>query len=264
MKLAWLTDVHLDHAASAERERLVGDVRDAGADAVLLGGDTATAVSLGAQLRMFRDRVGIPVYFVLGNHDCYGSSIAETRELAARLTASNEGLTWLGASDVVRLTERSALIGHDGWGDAGFGNVETRVRLNDFLMIKELRLPVRARLLAVLKQLGDEAGTHFRRVGIEAARTYDNIITLTHVPPFRQAAWHEGAESNADWLPFFACRAAGEALLDVMRDHPEKKMTVLCGHTHGGGRYEAAANIEVLTGPAVYGDPRIQRVIEVP
>jgi Icc protein len=263
MRLAWLTDVHLDHASAAERERLVQDVRAADAHAVLLGGDTATSASLGWHLRTFRDRVGIPVYFVLGNHDCYGSSIAETRELARKLTEAREDLTWMGAAGVIPFTERTALIGHDGWGDAGFGNPETKVMLNDFLMIQELRLPVRAKLLAALKQLGAEAGAHLRRVGGEAVKTADSIITLTHVPPFRQAAWHEGAESNADWLPFFACRAAGEALLEVMREHPEKRMTVLCGHTHGGGRYEAAANIEVLTGPAVYGEPKVQRVIEV-
>ena len=262
VRLAWLTDIHLDHASAAARERLIEDVRGAGADAVLLGGDTTTALTLKKNLLTMRDRIALPIYFVLGNHDCYGSSIAETRALAVRLTEAGEGLTWLGATGVTPLTERTALIGHDGWGDAGFGNPATKVRLNDFLMIKELRIP--AVRLAVLKALGEEAGAHLHRVGAEAVRTHDNMITLMHVPPFRQAAWHEGAESDAEWLPFFACKAAGEALMGVMRDHPEKRMTVLCGHTHGGGEFQAAANIEVWTGPAVYGEPMVQRIIEVP
>src|SRR5262245_5254933 len=139
MKLAWLTDIHLDHASSGVRETLYQSVRSSGADAVLLGGDTSTFPSLEQRLLELRDRGGLPVYFVLGNHDCYGGSIAAARALARRLTGAGKGLTWLGAADVLPLTERSALVGHDGWGDGGYGNAATTpIRLNDFLMIDEL------------------------------------------------------------------------------------------------------------------------------
>jgi hypothetical protein len=38
---------------------------------------------------------------------------------------------------------------------------------------------------------------------------------------------------------------------------------VLCGHTHSGGEVHVVENLRVVTGPAEYGKPEIQRVIEV-
>ena len=263
MRLAWGTDIHLDHARGPQRDELIGEIRASAADALLVGGDTASANSLGLQLRTLRQRTGLPVYFVLGNHDCYGSSIAATRALARRLHEEDPHLRWLNDAGVIPLTEKSALIGHDCWGDAGFGNPQSKVRLNDFLMIDELRPPKRELLLASLQALGSEAGTYLREVAADAATRFRSIITLVHVPPYREAAWHDGAVSNDEWLPFFACRAAGEALSDVMRAHPESRMTVLCGHTHGGGRIQPEANVEVITGAAEYGRPCIQKIIDV-
>ncbi len=48
-----------------------------------------------------------------------------------------------------------------------------------------------------------------------------------------------------------------------MKEHPTSKLTVLCGHTHGGGEFQAADNIRVLTGEAEYGKPRINGVLEI-
>jgi len=55
------------------------------------------------------------------------------------LSTSSRLLRWLPAAGIVRLTPTTALLGHDGWGDARLGNVDgTPVRLNDFVMIEEL------------------------------------------------------------------------------------------------------------------------------
>jgi Icc protein len=264
-RLAWLTDAHLDHASPAACEDLWSAIRASRADVLLLGGDTGTAETLERRLLEVRDRAGLPVYFVLGNHDCYGGSIAGARALARRLTAMDDGLTWMGAVDVVPLSDATALIGHDGWGDGGFGNaVTTPVVLNDFLLIDELRTPRRAELLRVLRELGEESAAHLRRTSVAAAEHYANLVVLMHVAPFRQAAWHEGRESDPDFLPFFVCRAAGEALVEVMERHRGATMTALCGHTHGGGRCSPMERLTVITGGAEYGVPALQPAIEVP
>jgi predicted MPP superfamily phosphohydrolase len=44
---------------------------------------------------------------------------------------------------------------------------------------------------------------------------------------------------------------------------PPDKLLVLCGHTHGGGELQVLENLRVVTGPAEYGKPVIQRIIEV-
>ena len=89
------------------------------------------------------------------------------------------------------------------------------------------------------------------------------VIVATHVPPFCEAAWHEGRPSSDDFLPFFACKAVGDVLLEAARSHPKCQILVLCGHTHDGGELQVLENLRVVTGPAEYGKPEIQQIIEV-
>ena len=84
------------------------------------------------------------------------------------------------------------------------------------------------------------------------------------MPPFREASWHAGAISAPDWLPFFSCQVVGEVLKATMQAHPDKELTVLCGHTHGSGRADVLPNLTVITGGAVYGNPKLQEPLEVP
>jgi hypothetical protein len=89
------------------------------------------------------------------------------------------------------------------------------------------------------------------------------FIVATHVPPFREAAWYQGRPLADDYLPFFSCKAAGDVLLNVAGSHPACRIVVLCGHTHGGGEVQVLENLRVVTGPAEYGRPEIQQVIDV-
>jgi predicted MPP superfamily phosphohydrolase len=49
----------------------------------------------------------------------------------------------------------------------------------------------------------------------------------------------------------------------VMLSHPQVRLLVLCGHTHSGGQFQAAANIDVLTGEARYGHPVVQQMLQI-
>ena len=71
-----------------------------------------------------------------------------------------------------------------------------------------------------------------------------------------------GRPSDDDWAPHFACKAVGDALLKVMAGRPAVRLTVLSGHTHGGGESDMAENIHVITGPAQYYRPVVQRIFE--
>ena len=83
----------------------------------------------------------------------------------------------------------------------------------------------------------------------------------THFPPFAEAAFHEGRISSPGYLPFFSNRCVGEAIPDVMPLHPSCQLTVLCGHTHGEGVYQAAPNVEVRVAGAECGKPAITNVL---
>lgn len=73
-----------------------------------------------------------------------------------------------------------------------------------------------------------------------------HVVVVTHVPPFRESAWHEGRPGDDDRVPWFACKATGEAIMACARDCPRTNFIVLCGHTHG----------------AEYGAPGVQRLFE--
>lgn len=259
MKIAWLTDPHLNFASIQKAEALMAEVRQWEAGALVVTGDIGEAPDLEGWLGLMSATAGAPVYFVLGNHDYYRSSIAEVRGHVRELCAEVDGLVWLTESDPVALTETVGLIGHDCWGDARSGDYEnTQVFLSDFMVIEDLRLQDRAELERRLKALGDEAAQHFRRVLPAALERFEHVVVATHVPPFVEAAWHEGNQSDDQWSPFFVCEAAGRVLREVMAEHPLRRMTVLCGHTHSAGDAWIAPNLHVRTGAAVYRKPALQ------
>jgi predicted MPP superfamily phosphohydrolase len=263
-RLAWLTDIHLNFVPPAEQERLWDEVLAARPDAVLLSGDVAEARDVAEYLRAMRDRLAVPILFVLGNHDFYGASIAEVRQRMAALVAEAPGLVYLTQSGPVEVAASVAVVGHDGWADARLGDWEhSDVVLNDYFLIRELAGLGRKRLRVRLEALADEAAAHARRVLPAALARAEEVYFVTHVPPYREAAWYQGRHSDDNWAPHFTSRAMGEALREIMAAHPQRRLTVLCGHTHGQGEAEILPNLRVLTGGAMYGQPEVQRVFEV-
>ncbi len=258
MHLAWLTDLHLNFVNRLV-EGLCRRIRDGGADAVLISGDIAEAPGVEAYLEFIGRRIDRPISFVLGNHDFYRSSIGKVRARVATFCAQSPRIHWLNRESVIELTPETGLIGHDGWADGRFGDYAgSDVLLNDYFLIEELAgLEPEARLER-LHALGDEAADHFRRVLPEALGRYRRVIALTHVPPFREACWHRGQISDDAWLPHFACKAVGDALVDVMSTHPDRELLVLCGHTHSSGEARILPNLRVFTGGAEYGRPGIE------
>src|SRR5262249_45660812 len=261
---AWVTDPHLNFVDRPVREAFYASITETNADAVLLGGDTGEAPDFALFLNELDTRLGLSVYFVLGNHDFYRGSIVSVRAKAHVLCRAVPNLCWLNEAGVVPLTETACLVGHDGWGDARCGDPRgSTVLLNDWFLIGEfIGLGLDERI-AKLHALGDEAAAHFRAVLPEALSRFPEVLVLTHVPPFRDACWHEGRISNDEWLPHFTCKAVGEALAEAMAGHPDRRMTVLCGHTHSPGEAHVLPNLKVLTGRARYGEPLVQRVMEV-
>lgn len=266
MKLAWLTDIHLNFLRPAALEAFLASLADIEADAFLLGGDIGEANDVALFLNQIDTAVQRPVYTVLGNHDFYRGTIAGVRAKVRQLSAALPNLHYLPDAGVMPITDTSCLVGHDGWGDGRLGDYfGSDVMLNDFGLIGEFGgfWEPKPERLAKLHALGDEAAAHLRAVLSDALTRFRHVIVLTYVPPFREACWHEGKLSDDNWLPFFTCKAVGDVLEEAMRNTPDRRMTVLCGHTHGSGEADILPNLRVLTGGAVYGKPSVQRVIEV-
>lgn len=275
MRLAWGTDLHLNFATEAQALALCAQARAAGAAGLVLTGDLAEAPSVEGWLTRLADALGLPLWFVLGNHDYYHGSIAGLR---ARLPALR-GAQWLGGGAVVALTPHTALVGVDGWGDGRLGDLraEVAVLLNDFLLIEELRAAAFAGgsgrprrdglrwepLLEALRALGEAEAQVLRAALEQALAQHEDVLVLTHVPPFAEASFHEQGLSDPPWMPHFTCHATGEVLRALARAHPRRRLRVLCGHTHTAGRVQVLPNLEVLAGGARYRDPRLQGLVEV-
>jgi len=265
VKLAWLTDLHLD---CVDRDEDVvafcNQVAATGADAVLIGGDVALATTIERSLTLIESALERPIYFVLGNHDFYGGSIAGVRDAVRALSRRSRWLRWLPDAGCVPLGDRTGLVGHDSYADGRLGHgARSELMLNDFFCIEDFQGKTPSEWYERLAALGDEAAAYFRETLPTALDRYEHVVVLTHVPPFREACWHLGRISDDEGLPLFACKAVGEALVEVMQRRPDRRATVLCGHTHSPGVAQILPTLEVRTGHARYGAPCIQDVIEV-
>lgn len=262
-RVAWLTDLHFDFVSPSEIEDFLCRVVSYGPDAVLFGGDLAESHSVGEHLLRIARALGRPVYFVLGNHDFYGGSIRGVRAAIRELCRHSPHLQYLTDGGVYELAPGVGLVGHDGWADGRIGDYDrSDVMLNDYLLIEELAGYDRAARRPQLELLGDEAAASIRRSLPEALAKYPEVYLLTHVPPLREACWHEGHISDDDWAPHFTCKAMGDAILAIMAQHPDRRLTVLCGHTHSNGVCYPLNNVTIYTGKAIYGMPGLQRVFE--
>ncbi len=91
-RLAWATDIHLDFVNDQQVEALCKEITKIEPHAALLSGDIGNALSLEKYLLKLAGRLEKSIYFVLGNHDYYGSSIAAVREKVQVLSQDNPWL----------------------------------------------------------------------------------------------------------------------------------------------------------------------------
>lgn len=259
LTLAWLSDIHLDFLEQPQVEAFLGTLVAAPVDAWLVSGDIGTATSLASYLDQLDRIVDRPVFFTLGNHDFYEGSLSGVAVQVRELCRNASRLVWLTEAGPQCLNNDVAIVGDDSWGDGRFGDAEgTEILVNDFFLIQELAGLERGPLLRVLRELGDAAATRLAPKLQEAAELRRQVVVVTHVPPFQEAAWHAGKQTSDDFLPWFACRAVGEVILACAKTHSDTRFTVLCGHTHGAGTFLPAPNVTVLTAGAEYGRPCIQ------
>lgn len=260
MRATWLTDIHLNFMRPLALRAFYDRVRQEQPDVLLVTGDIGESDSVARFVDELRAIA--PIYYVLGNHDYYRSSIHTVR---AALPAG-----WLpGIEAPVQLSERCSLIGVDGWGDARCGDLASTVQLSDWQLIEDFAASRydRAARLQLLQELGT---TEAFVLGEQLARVpqTEQLVVLTHVPPFPQACVYDGAQSSPAWLPWFTCVATGEVLAEYARAHPAVQITVLCGHSHGEGRCRPEPNLDVRTGgwpPGIegYGNPIVQATLEL-
>lgn len=264
MKFIWVTDPHFDHVAASDRDDFLASLRDQQADGIFLTGDIAEGDEVAVMLRRLAAEAGLPVYFVLGNHDFYGKTIAATRRDVVAVTREDQRLDYLTDGQPIRLGESVYLIGDDGWGDGTVGDYEASpIRLRDFAMIDDFVQMPPERWRDQIAQLGRESAERLDVKLRSLPANATDVIVLTHIPPFREACWYEGRTTDDLWAPFFVCGEVGRVLQTFAPERMGLRITVLCGHTHHDGVATIAPNLVVYTGASAYGSPAIEAMVSV-
>jgi UDP-2,3-diacylglucosamine pyrophosphatase LpxH len=261
VRLAWLSDLHLDHCSMWMRQSLA-ERAAADSDCCVITGD----ITMGTEMQLlaeFATDYAKPIFFVLGNHDFWGGSFASVAAEVRDWCKRKPNLTWLDDSPPITLVHGVQLCGVGGWYDARFGDHTKSVcTMNDWLKIADLRPHYYAgTLIPKLQDVADGfAGTATAKLlSTEATR----VFFATHVPPFRQAANHEGRPTTEAYLPWYTSKVMGQALNRFARKRPEVSLTTLCGHVHDASEYRALPNHLVLTARSDYGEPTVARVFDL-
>jgi 3',5'-cyclic AMP phosphodiesterase CpdA len=241
----WFTDLHLSPRHPAERVAWLQRIAAEPGLPVIISGDISVAPRLVADLVALADAAAAPLYFVLGNHDHYGSSVADVRDRVLALSERVPAIAWLPPAGVVMLAPGTVLVGVDGWADGRHGDpLGTRLRLNDDRFISELAAqPDRRGKLAVKQALADADAARLSVLLERAAPAAPDIVVATHVPPFPDVLPKHGHLASADWLPLLVCGATGAVLRQFAAAHPAHRVTVLSGHTHIAADVMIAANL---------------------
>jgi predicted phosphohydrolase len=269
MKLIWLTDIHLNFLGKQRRMEFYGQVARASGDGILISGDIAEAPVLSEILTEMALAINKPIYFVLGNHDYYQGWIDPVRQKMAGLTRSEPLLHWLPESGAQRLEDGAILLGNDCWADGRYGNyANSRISVDDSRMIIDLfqiSIPGKYPLLEKMQELADKDAQRLKSDLMESIKKHrpERVIILMHIPPFKEVCMHEGQISGDDFLPFFASKATGDALVQVAQENPGIEFLGLCGHTHSKAHAQPCSNLTIKAGAAEYGKPEIQGIIDV-
>jgi Icc protein len=266
-RIAWMTDIHLNFLGTAQIEAWLYNLMQRRFDGIIIAGDIGEAPSVRDYLMRMNDRLQIPIYYVLGNHDYYQGSIEGVHTQMHKLVQKVPHLHWLNAqTKPIALSEDIAIVGHEGWGDGRYGSFfESPLMLNDYVLIQDLKTPSSQERLERLQALGDKGAEHLRKLIPLALEQYQTVYVVMHAPPYQETCFYKGVSASDDnpYLPHFTCKAHGDVLLEMAEHYPDKQINVLCGHTHGGCDVAIRPNLRVQCGEVEYGKPVVQGVLEL-
>lgn len=263
-RFAWVTDPHLNFVDLNRFERFANELVEQPIDGILLTGDVSEAEDVIWQIRRIVEHTEKPVYFVLGNHDFYHSSIDLVRSSVSASCKADPRMVYLTGAEPILLSNDWSLCGDDGWADGRLGDYHrSMVRLNDYQQISDFAGLSPAIRLPIIRRLGLAAAVRIRRQLEIARHVSRRSVVLTHIPPFREACLYAGKPADDNWAPFFTCHSVGWMLRRFCQRYPEHQVLVLCGHTHHQCASLIADNLVVWTGDAEYTDPKVNAFLDL-
>lgn len=270
MAYCWLTDPHLNFLDHNKRQKWYKQLKEY--EGIIISGDIGEANSVFGILKEMYLATRLPIYYVLGNHDYYRGEVNEVRNYAEAFTEDPdlEGqVIYLTRSPCfIELRPRVFLVGVDGWACGTAGDIMgSDIRLNDANYIADLRwAEYNGGRKGMAEKMHDLSYHDMNILDRDldhhiTEQEIDEIIIVTHVPPFEEACRYQGKATGKDFLPFFCNKVLGTLIDTYANWHPNIKFTVLCGHTHDQCHYNKRDNLKVMVGGAKYYLPEIQLAI---
>ena len=267
-RYAWITDPHLNFLSSQQRLDFISEVQDCGVDGVFMTGDISEGHELINHLQEWNLNFGSKLWFILGNHDFYNTGVDALREKLHPYCVNIWDKLYYLSEHIfpVSLGHGVGLVGMDGWGDGHYGDpYNTRLLMSDWMLIKDL-IPFRDDRDLLLSKLQDLArvDANLARESLRMAlEDYDEVVFLTHVPPWPESALYKGKRSDPNFAPWFINKTMGDMLLDVAHTYPDKTIHVLSGHVHSPSYFRVTKNMYARTSGAVYNDPKVTRIFTI-
>lgn len=263
MKLLWASDIHLDRAGGEWKERFFERLAAPGHDGVVITGDIGRANSVVEHLGEIARATRKPIFFTLGNHDFFGGAIKSVESAVDAACCKFANLHHLGKGEIIQLGDSSALVGHRGWSNGGAGS---RYRFSvpnpDRNAIEDFRGLSNNAYFSRVQNLGTESADYVRDILPAALGRYRRVVFLTHFPPHTDAVRFNGQPCGWNRMSHFANFAMGGAL-GIAKNYPERRITVLAGHSHCAATVRVAPGIEIKVAGARPGKPEVPGVIDV-
>ena len=260
---AWLTDPHFNFLSQKKVIEFFLTLDCENLDGVFITGDISTGTQVARHLKQLSQIFRKPIYFVLGNHDFYRSSFSLVENQMVGLTKNRSNLHYITNSEPISLSPDTALIGHDGWYDAGWRSPLTNlVFIWDWFFISEFRALFSNDDRLEFSRKRAEAAAEVVRMRLRKAfENHSTVMFLTHFPPWPEADPCSHSLLERFWHPYNSSRVMAKMLEAEMLQRPEKKLIVLAGHTHDDSYVRISDNIEIRVGGAGRGNCEIKDFI---
>lgn len=280
MRLAWATDIHLDFITdennvviSARNINIFCErIKNCSPDAVIISGDISLSNQLKQHLLSLERSLGIPIFFVLGNHDFWGSNIGSVRKNISTLSNSSRFLRYLSTSSYIMLSNSTALVGHDGWYDGLNGSPKSSyIEMNDWNFISDFSIFKNYLgvsldgILNVSRYQANIGAKHIEKEIKSAIRDHapSKFIIVTHVPPFIDPVKESQHKNSTNLCPWYSSKIMGDMLLNVAKQNPLVEFEVFCGHVHTKYEKYISNNLLLRSGHSDYSDPKLQSVYNI-
>lgn len=254
MKLGLCSDLHLDHISSEDEGTVVSALKPILAndfDCLLIAGDISVTNKLSFHIKCL-DKVFPNKYFVLGNHDHWGSYFTHAWEKVKNNHQYIHGKR-------IPLTPETILVGVDGWFDARAGREKDIYNTNDLNYIGDLSVINRIDSL-ILEKIRSWADADAKSLAqsLEGLVGVERVVILTHYPPW------PNPDDSAKFYAWSVCNAVGSVIESVARANPHIRFDVICGHTHHKWQAKILLdNINLNVLPAEYSNPALSGILEI-